>query len=274
MNKLFFYGLVCMFFLHPFVVFGEADNDISSPKLLNVDGISLEIDQVLTTRFGSVLAAHNPDTGFTGTGTILFQGRILFEGDGPVWLSSPNIQEGNQVFSFTDRDVLLFGAKGTKYSPDELHFLILTPKGVAKVTDEKDFYSADSTYITPRREGDRIIVDLGYEQQKRKTATLQGDKVLVSYQVAPKTPMREESCKGLYEYIILWECVNPPPHKRECETMRDYKGVSNIQMTNYRLDSQHPGFDAAAFGEMCVHSCRTNRAVSYEKFEKRVCSRP
>jgi len=239
------------------------------------------VNEAVETRFGNVAVIGREELGACGADTILIHGQEISEDYwAGLWFynrgnrPNPDDLKKERVFSFADRDVLFFGVQrncgGSNPGPDRLYFLILRPDGSADVVGGKDFYSADNAILKPRLVGDNIVIDLGYEQGKKKTATLQGDEVRIEYQTVGRIPMREEDCKFLYENIILRDCLNP--YKIGCENIGDDSSWSIAVQSTYRLLSQHPGFDAAAFSDMCAKTCQAKQAVPYDEFKERACS--
>lgn len=220
--------------------------------------------EVQQTRYGNVLIVGKRKG--TGTSdTMLFNGQQVFDAQG-LHLSF------HARFSIKNKDALLFGINcgGSACNPDELSFLIIDADAADVITSKK-FYSADGK-IAPRKEKDRIIVDLGFEKRKKKTAILQSGKVVIKYMPVAVLPMKGDDCQELYESSSA-ECLALRELKLDCEHYgRDYRGTCGASMGFITAISNHPGFVSSALGSVCVKMCITGKIVPFEEFKKKVCS--
>lgn len=223
------------------------------------------VNEVQQTRFGNVLVVV-VRKGSGAPDTILFNGRNVFE-SGASYLGF------HAKYEIGDKDVLLFGINcgGSACSPDELNFLVLGAESEPKIVTTKDFYSADGT-IKPRKEKDRVVIDLGFEKGKKKIAILESGKVVMQYTAIDATPMKLEDCQWLYENSIR-ECIQLKELKLDCEENgRNYSGGCVATMTGITALSNHPGFVSSALGDICVTACKTGKALTFEQFKRKVCS--
>ena len=122
----------------------------------------------LQTRFGLVETDHSsPDAFYIDAITV----------DGkPVFKEEDMIVSLHKKLEMGVRDVVLFGTNcgGTACTFDYLHFLVLQKGTTPKVVDDKNFFS-EVGIVKPNVEKNRIVVDLGFDGGKRKTAYYDGE---------------------------------------------------------------------------------------------------
>lgn len=185
------------------------------------------------------------------------------------------VEEGMYInlyekFSLAGAEVLLFGVNcgGTGCPNDDLHFLILQEQKKPDVVSADGFYSLDGT-VKPRLDNGELIVDLGYEDGKSKTAELNAGSVLISLAPQPVAPMRFEDCKWLHEYSMS-ECINAKSFDSNCEAAEE--NFSGVTSRGVAALSNHPGFAAKPFHSACVTACQTGTAVAFDRYKSAVCS--
>jgi Tfp pilus assembly protein PilF len=241
--------------------------DVTFSGLISTSPDVARLYDVKPTRFGKVLIVARRKGGPIPD-TMLLNGGTVFQSLG-MYLHA------HATYAMGDTDVVLFGANGGGVGEgDALHFLIIGAHGTTKVVATKEFYSADYT-IMPRQERNAVVVDLGFEEGKKKIAILRAGKLMVQYVPVGVSPVALEDCTWLHEYSTD-ECIRFKNLKLDCEQYgRGYpsNGAGSVAvMDGARALSNQPGFVSSALGDLCVRMCTTSQPVPFEVFKKTVCS--
>ena len=212
----------------------------------------------IQTALGTVeVVQSSPDS---SPDTIKIGGKVAYVEEGMYM----NLREN---FSLPNEEVVFFGVNcgGTGCPNDELHFLILSRGEKPKVISNGEFSSSDGT-VKPKMKDGKITVDLGYYDGKRKRAELSADKILIHLTPQPVSPMRLEDCRWLYKYSVD-ECIGASP---DCENPSN--AFSNMVMKGVAAFSNHPGFVSKNFDTVCATACNSGKKISFDEYQKIVCS--
>lgn len=175
-----------------------------------------------------------------------------------------------RLFKLPSYDAVLIstncGGSGCTY--DGFSFLLVDGKRVVTVS-HKDFV-AISGEVKTRQQGDKVLLELGFEEKKRKVAVLNGKKVTVQTVAAPKQALREDFCQWLHK-DALDACVYARHEDTQCANPQATFGGAVMRGVNAAGD--HPGFDANQFSKACVAACKTGKADRYVSFGRLVCSK-
>lgn len=156
---------------------------------------------------------------------------------------------------------------GSSCPPAELHFILLSKGQAAKDITASAFQSHDGR-VSARSSGDRVIVDLGHVDGKRKTAILEGDQLTVTLSPPVKTAMSRQDCDFLYD--AARDCIG----QRQCSQLPEYNyiALSLAAVNSIRGLSNEPGFNAPALAAACISQCETGAPMPLQQFRTRVCS--
>jgi hypothetical protein len=225
-----------------------------------------EVDRIYTIKTELGIVQAIPGTTGLPPNTITVNGKKVFQSKEDYAFLYGSFRTPNYT-------AVLFGenAGGSATPVDTLYFLLLRSNREPTIVANKDFYSADGTMHIQQRKDD-VVIDLGFEAKKRKTAVLQAGKIVVRHATVNVSPMKIEDCKQVYEYAS-GECLQLRDLKFDCEHYgRHYMGNSGNSMGFIRGVSNRPGFVDSALGAICVTTCKTGTMVSFEQFKKDVCS--
>jgi hypothetical protein len=148
--------------------------------------------------------------------------------------------------------------------------LVIDSKGRAKSYSNTQFWSDDEVMV--RVKGANLILDLGFEDRQRKTATFDGKKLVISMaeQIVLEVPERE--CERIY-VAGYSHCSSAPENAPEnrCEEVgriMDSKAAAGWLEELRR----RPGYDAIGFERLCKAACTEQAGASYETFKVEVCT--
>ncbi len=219
-------------------------------------------DETLNTRFGKLQITHSkpglpPDS-------LMLDDKHVFQQEG-FYLSLHHHIKQNA------RDVVLFSANcgGTACPQDQFHFLLLNNDTEPTVVTHSDFH-AMSEDLTLNVDGERLLLDLGFQAGKHKKAVLQGRQLGIELETVPKSFVGEENCRWLYEEA-LGACKE---YQETDATCRDPQASFPGHLTRgVAAVSEHPGFVSEAFARRCKIACESAKIVDYPTFAKEVCSK-
>lgn len=181
-----------------------------------------------------------------------------------------------QKFEIGNQDVVLVGVNcgGSGCPNDDLSLIVLEANTPPRELTEKNFSSNDGTVKPRLDEQQRLVIDLGFENRKRKVAVYDGTALKVGLLGAGATttkPMSKGDCEWLYEYGSN-SCITAKDSDPGCrDPQSTFPGVT---MRGVAAMSNHPGFQGKKFDAACVFSCKTGKQVPYAAFRKEVCSQP
>lgn len=219
-------------------------------------------DETLDTRFGKLQITHSkpglpPDS-------LLLDDKQVFQQEG-FYLSLHHYIKQNA------RDVVLFGTNcgGTACPQDQFHFLLLDNDAEPTVVTHSDF-NAMPEDLTLNVDGERLLLDLGFQAGKHKNAVLQGRQLGIELETVPKSFVGEENCRWLYEEA-LGACKE---YQETDATCRDPQASFAGHLTRgVAAVSEHPGFVSESFARRCKIACESAKIVDYPTFAKEVCSK-
>jgi hypothetical protein len=169
-----------------------------------------------------------------------------------------------------DIAVLLSSNPGGFNWSDHLYFMILGD-GTKPVTisDEAFLSETCKTTIAYDKATHSISVDLGFDDGRRKTATLVDDKLSISMSAPQSGPLDRGECKSLYE-VTTDDCLEvESEYHFGCSNT--YPGLSNATMSVVTIAANYPGFDNAKLLAACKAQCEAKAAMSYSDFSRAVC---
>lgn len=168
------------------------------------------------------------------------------------------------------RDLILFGSNcgGSGCPQNQFYFLILEKGSPPEVVTRGDFFAyPDELELTT--EGERLILDLGFEAGKRKTASLLGRTLDITLETVPKSFIGEDYCQWLHTDALL-ACVDYHETDPNCvDPQADFSGYLTRGISAL---GEHPGFVAEAFDKHCKTACSTSKPTDYSTFAREVCS--
>jgi hypothetical protein len=226
-----------------------------------IQSLTLE-DEILDTRFGKLAIAHSktdmpPDT-------LTLDKQQLFQQEG-FYLSLHYYVKQNT------RDVVLFGSNcgGTACPQHQFYFLLLNKDANPEIVTHPDF-SAIPEDLTLNVDGDRLLLDLGFQAGKHKNAVLQTNKLGIELETVPKSFVGEENCRWLYDEA-LGACKEHQETDTSCRDPQiNFPGYLTRGIAAVR---EHPGFIHEAFERRCKIACESTKIVDYPTFAKEVCSK-
>lgn len=173
--------------------------------------------------------------------------------------------------------VVLFGVNaGGSHTPvDQLYFLLLNSDRRTQIVTDEDFKSP-SCMIASRFQNGNVVIDLGFDAKRRKTARLRGGKINISYEPPPNAlPMVASDCIWIYENSSD-ECIDAGRRFRmPCEeSARQYRGFSGRVTTGMAPLLNHPGFNSAALEKACFEQCTTGQRLPFDDFKRLACGIP
>lgn len=226
----------------------------------HIHSLTME-DDVVETRFGKLEITSKPHS---PPDTLTLGGKNVFQQEG-FYLSL------HEYIKQNDRDIVIFGSNcgGTACPQNQFHFLILTPDNPPLLINDSQF-SADPEDVSLSVDGDRLILELGYQAGKHKTAILQGNTLSINMEAVAKSFVGEENCRWLYDEA-LGLC-------REFREADPACGDPQLSLPGYLtrgIDAiaEHPGYAGEAFNRRCKIACETDKTVDYPTFAKEVCSK-
>lgn len=218
-----------------------------------------EYREVIQTRYGPVrLGRTHPAL---SNDLVLFNKKILLKRFAEfVSIQGP--------YRLQDLEVILVKSScgGSSCGPAPLWFVMIGPKGHVKVVTKPDFYSATISGEPEMKDG-RLVMDLGFENGKSKTATLDRNGTLAVHYGLSRHSMSLSDCGWLYEYTV-----------NNCQNYRELKlGCtggpvgSGSEMTQNRFLSELPGYSKDAVNSLCMTVCQTGDAVPFQAFKEQAC---
>ncbi|MDD5393577.1 MAG: hypothetical protein PHE17_11215 [Thiothrix sp.] len=244
---------------------GCNDGEKSEPKVevleTHIQPIALE-DDSLQTRYGKLeitraKADMPPDT-------LKLDGGQVFREEAFYLSLHQYIQQGK-------RDLVLFGSNcgGTGCPQNHFYFLVLS-KDAKPQTVTLDDFTAYPDDLSAKTDGEKIVLDLGFDKGKHKTAVLEDDALKVVLETVPKTFLGDEKCQWLHT-DGLSACVDYHEVDDKCaDPQAEFAGYLSRGVAAM---ADFPGFDAASFNKHCIAACASQQPADYESFAKEVCSK-
>jgi hypothetical protein len=228
----------------------------------HITAIPTDHDNALQTRYGKVETARSaPDM---PNDSLTLDGKEMFRDEGFFVSIQYYIQQ-------EQRDLVLFGANcgGSGCPESHYQFLILDGQNQPKLVANEDFYALPGD-VSIETNGLKILLDLGFEAGKHKRAVLEGDKLSISLETAPKEYLGDEKCQWLHTDALSacteYRDVDPKCAEPQSE-FAAYLSRGVAAMADF------PGFDGDAFDRHCLSACETGQPAPFETFAKEVCSK-
>ncbi|UOG92870.1 MAG: hypothetical protein L3K52_03840 [Candidatus Thiothrix sulfatifontis] len=226
-----------------------------------IQALELE-NETLDTRFGKLQITHSqPDS---PPDSLLLNDKKIFQQEGFYLSLHYYIKQNN-------RDVVLFGTNcgGTACPQNQFHFLLLEEDADPIMVSHPDFNAVPED-LTVNVDGERLLLDLGFQAGKHKNAVLQGSQLGIELETVPKSFVGEENCRWLYEEA-LGACKEHRETDGNCaDPQASFPGYLTRGVAAV---GEHPGFVGESFGRRCKIACESAKIVDYPTFAKEVCSK-
>lgn len=219
-------------------------------------------DDTLQTRYGKLEITHSaPDL---PPDTLSLDGKPVFQKEA-FYLSLHQYIKQNQ------RDVVLFGSNcgGTACPQNQFYYLLLD-KDKAPDIKTGDAFTAYPDDLKLSVDSDRLILDLGYQAGKHKTAILQGENLNIALETVSKSFLGEENCRWLYDEALS-ACRDN--HGGDVSCQDPQASYAGYLIRGIAAVGEHPGFNNEAFSRRCKIACESDKTVDYPTFAKEVCSK-
>lgn len=241
----------------------EQPSEAQKPLILETHIRKVEIgEDKLQTRFGKLEIVRSeqdlpPDT-------LLLNGKQVFRA-AEFYLSLHYYIKQNQ------RDLVLLGSNcgGTGCPQNQFSFLILDEDKAPQILKNDEFYAyPDDVAIDV--DGERLLLDLGFQAGQHKLAILRGESLGVELKTVPKSFLGEENCRWLYDEALL-ACKEYQETDTQCKA--PHEGFAGYLMRGVAAVAEHSGFTQEAFERRCEIACKSSKLVDYPTFAKEVCSK-
>ncbi len=208
-------------------------------------------------RFGTVLEVGTREHPHPNS-TLLVDGVKVFEA-----LQTYLHFEG--LFELGDTDALLFGlgCGGNSCAPDPLVLVLLRADHPPAVINPPTLVSGDHT-LAAHVDGQRLLLDLGFEGGKRKSAELHNGQVSVTLQESPAGVV-PRICALLYE-MSARNCTD---RQFGCDRAIPIGGNMDVKLTTHA--SRQPGYSRAALMSICNEVCKTGVMIEPGRYAREVC---
>jgi hypothetical protein len=193
-----------------------------------------------------------------------------------MFLDGKLIQEGPQhiygVYYIGQQPWVLVGSNQGGMNPNNLSFFRINKDKSASEVKYKEpwvFVSYDQE-LNVKTEGNQLVVDLGFDDQKQKLAILENDTIIIEYKEVKLNAVTADDCQELYR-IAKGECTWG--HTRsDCQNRAIGMTPSSVvNLTNFKYVSGKPGFDKDGFDGECLKACKSGVISQYEAFAKSAC---
>ena len=174
------------------------------------------------------------------------------------------------VYKFASSDLVLLGVNcgGSGCTNDDLVIVSVDANGKLAFTEDKQLQSSDGAVIASQS-GEKLLLDLGYENGKKKKATFQDGTLLISLERPRATPPLSKSyCEWVYD-SALDGCITAKRDDPSCSDPQSTFPMVLVRGLN--TVSQHPAFVAEKFSDVCRQVCATGRAPRFEPFKVGFC---
>lgn len=221
----------------------------------------LEVADELKTKFGMLRTVFD---------------RVSYGLDFFMFLDGKLIQEGPQhiygVYYIRQQSWVLVGSNQGGMNPNNLSFFKINKDKSASEVKYKEpwvFVSYEQE-LDVKTEGNRLVVDLGFDDQKQKLAILENDKISIEYKEVKLNAVTSDDCQRLYK-IAKSECTWE--HTREdCPSRAIGMTPSYVAgLADLKYITSKPGFDQDRFDKECFKACESGVISQYEAFSKSAC---
>lgn len=164
-----------------------------------------------------------------------------------------------EAFMLADHDVVLLAATagGSGSPPPLLLLLTVDARGRSNVIIDPQFRSMDWTAHVASR-GARLYFNLGYQDDKRKTAVYEDGRLEVSFNDEEPSPLPDDTCKRLYETVSNGSCALG-------------QSFSQAVVRTLRALDNRPGFESRRVVHACEIAKQDGAAPPYSIFRHDVC---
>jgi len=216
-----------------------------------------EVAQVKKTRYGKLIVAYNGPEEVRTPGLIIFRGKIVLDQITGYKLI--------KRFSIGDTDAILVSENSGGQTQDRYSFILVSANREPTVATAEDFDTADWSEAKARQVGDRILVELGYENGRKKTAELISGQVVV-HLGETRGRMTKEDCDSVHD-LVEKTCLES---WQTCE--HAYPHGSFAEMSELTTLEHKPGFSKREVARVCQSACKNHMAPDLdESFKKKVC---
>jgi hypothetical protein len=194
-----------------------------------------------------------------------------------VFLDEKRIQNGAGniygIYYIGQQPWVLVGANpGGGKNPNRLSFLkINKDKSATEIKYEPHWvFVSYKRKLDVESSGNRLIIDLGFEDQKKKLAILENDKISIEYSVVGLNAVTPEDCRMLYELAkteCTWEFRREDCKKRTIGMIPS----STVYLSTLDHIASKPGFKQDEFDNECYKACESGVISKYEDFSKSAC---
>ncbi len=247
---------------------GESSERIAKKNQGDVDVLETHIqplsieDDSVQTRYGKVeITRSAPDM---PPDSLTLDGKEMFRDEGFFVSLQSYIQQNG-------RDLVLFGSNcgGSGCPESHFQFLILDQDTNPLLVSQDDFYALPEDLNIKTDEG-KILLDLGFEAGKHKSAVLEGNNLSIVLKTVPKEYLGDEKCQWLHT-DALNACMEYRDIDPQCaEPQSEFAGYL---MRGVAGMADFPGFDAEAFAHHCSTACNSGQKASFDSFAREVCSK-
>jgi hypothetical protein len=226
-----------------------------------IQPIAIENDAI-DTRFGKVdITSDAPNV---PADTLKVNGQEVFRAKAFYLSLHQYIRQGQ-------RDVVLFGSNcgDTSCPQTQFYGFLLAIDAKPQILTQENF-TAKAGELTVKADGEKILLDLGFNAGKHKSAVLDGEKLSINLETVPEAFIGEEQCQWLYT-DALNACKDYHEVDEKCtEPQTDFTEYLQHGMT---VLVDIPGYKDASFERYCANACATQQTPDYEAFAMEVCSK-
>ena len=189
---------------------------------------------------------------------VFYRNKVIFQQDG-------GYLDLEGVFHVGDSEIILVrNSNGGSGTIDTFFFVILTPDSKPIVLEE---FMAQQNEIEPIQQGEKIIIDLGYNEGAHEVLTLHNKTQSISRDKSAwkSKPADEDDCNYLYN-----EIYKPYVQGRDCQEAPEEIGGMATARAYYSL-SNDPHFDLGKFQSLSAKSCQQANLITYSQFKQSIC---
>jgi hypothetical protein len=189
---------------------------------------------------------------------LFFESKVLFKRESGYLVIEKVFHVGSSEI------VLVRNGEGGAGTIDAYFFVNLMPNSQPILSKE---FMAQGSEIIPILKGNKITIDLGYNEGVHEILTYQnGNQSIEKIREKVKNKAgNEDNCNYLYNniyvaYVQERECNKAPEEVSGQATARPYYSISN-----------DPHFHLKLFQNLSKASCKNGEWIKYSEFKKKVC---
>jgi uncharacterized protein YecT (DUF1311 family) len=177
-----------------------------------------------------------------------------------------------KLFTLGTNDIVLMGSScaGAGCATHEFSFLIIPPRDAPKLVHNNELYGYENA-VTYKQNGNKISLNLGFSNGKRKLATYQNGEISIDWQAVAAKPLDATHCEWLHTEAMQ-ACIDASKDDSNCADPESTFTEVITRGANAMVD--YPGYNATGFTEQCKQACQTGRIASYSNFKAAVCGYP